>query len=62
MGLTEREGSTSAGDSCGYASEHYLINSQGEKYAWCASHLKILAGYDLNKHTIVYGYDKGENQ
>ncbi|HLN88915.1 MAG TPA: hypothetical protein VK253_02505, partial [Candidatus Binatia bacterium] len=52
------EGSTSAGGDCGFGSEHYLINPQGNRSAWCKNHLKtILSSYDLEAYEICYGMD-----
>ena len=49
------EGSNSAGDSCGYGSEHYLINAEGQKTAWCKTHLKkILSSYDTTNYKVQY--------
>jgi P4 family phage/plasmid primase-like protien len=57
------EGATSGGGDCGYASEHYLTDKEGQKTAWCKAHLKkILAAYDLNKFTVTYGLGDSDNQ
>lgn len=56
------EGATSSGGDCGYASEHYLINNEGQITAWCKTHLKkILAAYDQNKFIVTYGLGDGDN-
>jgi phage/plasmid-associated DNA primase len=56
------EGTTSAGGSCGYASEHYLIGAEGKKTAWCKTHLKnILSAYDTTNYTIQYGTENKNN-
>jgi P4 family phage/plasmid primase-like protien len=49
------QATNSAGGNCGYASQNYLINAEGERSCWCPTHLKrILSGYDPNTHTINY--------
>ncbi len=57
------EGSTSAGGDCGFGSEHYLINPEGTKSAWCSNHLKkILSAYDPSNYTIEYGAQEEKEQ
>jgi P4 family phage/plasmid primase-like protien len=54
------EGATTAGGNCGYASEHYLIDCDGQKSAWCMIHLKrILSAYDLSNFTVGVGESEG---
>ena len=57
------EGANSAGGDCGFASEQYLLGSEGQRSVWCSTHLrKILSGYDQNQYAIIYGPGDGENQ
>ena len=53
------EGANSAGGNCGFASEHYLIGSEGQRSAWCRNHLRKI---DQNQYTIIYGIGDGESQ
>jgi P4 family phage/plasmid primase-like protien len=55
------EGSTSAGECCGYSSESYLINEEGKQSCWCHTHLtRILSGYDSKSYTTIYGLGDAE--
>ncbi len=55
------EGTTSSGDNCGFGSEYYLLNAEGQKSAWCKTHLdNILSAYATANYTV--GYGMGENR
>ena len=50
------EGTNPTGNDCGYASEFYLINPNGGKYAFCKTHLdKVLQSYDPKSYVIKSG-------
>ena len=54
------QGATAAGGDCGYASEHYLVEPDGQKSAWCKGHLKrILSAYDPTNFSVDYGGGEG---
>jgi hypothetical protein len=56
------DGANSAGSGCSYGSEHYLINAEGQKSAWCSTHLrKILTAYDSRNYTVQYGLKDNDN-
>jgi hypothetical protein len=56
------EGANSDGSNCNYGSEQYLINSEGQKSAWCQKHLKkILTAYDTTNYTVQYGLKGNDN-
>jgi P4 family phage/plasmid primase-like protien len=50
------EGATSGGGDCGFGSEYYLLSPEGQRSAWCNTHLKlVLSMYDSKGYDIKYG-------